>query len=194
MATPPPSPPSSPPTPSPTPPPLPPSSSPTRWAVHDLIADLQGIALSTALVRRLEGERAGGALSAVGAVLSEASAAALAVRTRGGHHLSITWRLAAVGRARDAHSQPPALPTLLPRLRLDGAPLGAVQRQASALLAAGSLGDRARRATAAVRRAHARRSWGAAASGWRAEWRRGGRLGGEGGEAEAVVIGPSDGG
>lgn len=114
---------------------------PTAWAVHDLLCDLQGIATAHALLRRL-----GGTARTVGvtpaAVLCEASCAGFAVRTRAGRQVRLDWSTTTHGRILGAVAAAvPARPALLPRLRLDGAPLAAVQRQAGTLVAAGALDD-----------------------------------------------------
>jgi len=111
---------------------------PTIWSVHDLLCDLQGIAIAHALLRQFEALREAGLLN--GVVLCEASCAALTLRTPAGHMLSLDWRVYPYRRA-CGQVRPPARPVLLHRIRVDGLPLAPVQRQASALLAAGALDE-----------------------------------------------------
>ena len=111
---------------------------PTIWSVHDLLCDLQGIAIAHALLRQFEALREAGLLT--GVVLCEASCAALTLRTPAGHMLSLDWRVYPYRRA-CGQVRPPARPVLLHRIRVDGLPLAPVQRQASALLAAGALDE-----------------------------------------------------
>ena len=118
---------------------------PTIWSVHDLLCDLQGIAIAHALLRQFEALREAGLLT--GVVLCEASCAALTLRTPAGHTLNLDWHVhpyrRAYGQRRPVRGEvrPPARPALLHRLRVDGLPLAPVQRQASALIAAGALDE-----------------------------------------------------
>ena len=112
---------------------------PSAWCMHDLLHDLQGIAMAHALLRQL-----GSPVQAGGATLAEASVQAVGVFTPSGRHVRIEWptvATASLAAFAAAPGEPPPFPSLVPRLRVDGVPLAAVQRQAQALIAAGSLGE-----------------------------------------------------
>ena len=118
---------------------------PSAWSIHDLLLDLQGVAMAHALLRRLGEQRVVGELE--GIRIAEASCAGIGLHTRARRHVRIEWRGsnssdgAAPTSAAAMAIEPPPQPVLQLRLRVDGVPLPAVHRQALTLLDAGSFGE-----------------------------------------------------
>ena len=124
----------------------------SAWPLHDLLLDLQGVAMAHALLRRVAALQAADALA--GARLAEASCAGLSLvvvaagSASGGsaarsRHVRIEWHggCSAANAPPGAPSEAPPQPALQVRLLVDGVPQPAVQQQALTLIAAGALGE-----------------------------------------------------
>jgi hypothetical protein len=115
---------------------------PGAWCIHDLMLDLQGVAMTHALLRRMEALRAGGHLE--GVRLAEASCAGVGMITPTRKHVRFEWHggtSAEKAVARPTEPQPPRQPLLHLRVRVDGVALPSVHRESLQLISAGAFAE-----------------------------------------------------